>query len=265
MISRSYYHKSIRKTLVAFASLFNDLEVFDEDASGNIIKTIKIPLTYTQKEKFIQKINDTENKDLEIKVTLPRMGFQMGTPDYDSSRKTNSLDRLVAIDGTKFMFNRVPYTIPFNLYIATRKIDHSLQIIEQILPYFDPSLTVEIKDMDEFDINTKIPFTLQSSDFSIDSDESLLSRRNILWTLGFTAKTYLYKAIRDPQLVKRTLVDIKNTDLVRFYESYMSEIDPRGSYLNDEFIVTENISKESRYYRTFNTVSGDTLQVGLDV
>jgi hypothetical protein len=265
MISRSYYHKSIRKTLIAFASLFNDLEIFDEDLSGNVVKTIKIPLTYTQKEKFIQKINDTENKDLDIKVTLPRMGFQMGTPDYDATRKTSSSDKLVSIDGTKFMFNRVPYTIPFNLYIATRKMDHSLQVIEQILPYFDPSLTVEIKDMDDFEINTKIPFTLQSTDFSADSDESFLTRRSILWTLGFTAKTYLYKAVRDPQLIKRTLIDIKDTDLVRFYESYMSEIDPVGSYKDTAFTIDESISKEPRYYRTFNADSGDTMQVSLDV
>jgi len=262
MISKTYYHRSIRKCIIAFGSLFNDLQIDSEDSNGTP-RTIKIPLTYTSKEKFIQKINDTQNKSVDIKVTLPRMGFQVGTLEYDSTRKTNSVDKLTSSDGTKFMFNRVPYIIPFNLYIGTRKIEDMLKIIEQIYPYFDPSLVVQITDLPEYDIDTKIPFIMTGGDFSADSDDSLSTRRNLIWTLNFTAQTYLYKAIRDPELIRRTIVNISDTKLEHYYNSYITELDPLNTLKNGEYGVIEKEIEDLPYIH-LDILDGSTMEFSLD-
>lgn len=250
MLRNTFYHKSIRKTLISFASLFNDISIDSYDSVGNLKKTINVPLEYISKEKFINKFNYKQDKELEIKTTLPAMGFEMGTIAYDSERKTNSIDKLVSKDGQKFMFNRVPFTIPFNLYIGTRLIDDSLKIVEQILPYFDPSFTVEIKDNEDFEMNTKIPFTLQSIDSNIDTDGSMETRRDILWTLGFTSKIYLYKAIRDPVLIKKAIIDINDPIIEGIYNEYLFAVDPISAYKNEPHTTIETINtiKTTSYY-----------------
>lgn len=261
MLGRTFYHGALRKMVIAFGSLFNDLQIQRVNASGVPIKTLPIPLQYVGKEKFIRRINEYSSiNDAEVRIqeTLPRMGFEVATLSYASERKTNTIDKIFdKSSNSTFMFNRVPYDVDFNLYIATRKIDDAFRIVEQILPYFTPELNIKIQDMMDFDIVTNVPLALRGVDFQMESDGSFDDRRTILWTLTFTAKTYLYGAIRDANLVKRSIIDLHNIpdDVAYFAEEYMATVNPDTSEIDSDITT-------SRYYDYINNIyNGETALV----
>jgi hypothetical protein len=238
---------------VAFGALFNDIE-FDREDSNGVFQTIKVPLIYTPKEKFIRRIREVAQPNTDevwVKETLPRMGFEMVSILYDPSRKVNTMERITAKNvnggGPKFMYNRVPYNFNFNLYVATRKFDDSLRIIEQIVPYFTPEFQVKIVDREDFGLNTNVPYVLDSVDFEIDDAGAMDdTRRSIVWTLGFTAKAYMYPAADERTLIKKSIIDISNTDAEQFYEEYMAYVDPMTANEDEPHQIIETVNENHR-------------------
>lgn len=255
MLGKKFYYGSTRKIIIAFGALFNDIEFDREDESG-VYQTIQVPLNYTPKEKFIRRIREVAQPNTDevwIKETLPRMGFEMISVIYDASRKNNTMERISSpgakngSTGPTFMYNRVPYNFNFNLFIATRKFDDSLRIVEQIVPYFTPEFQVKIIDKDDFGINTNVPFVLDSVDFEVDEDGSMEDgRRTILWTLGFTAKGYFYPATDDRTLIKKSTIDLSHSNSDEFFEEYMAYVDPITANENEPHEIIETINEHGR-------------------
>lgn len=266
MLGKNFYYGTIRKIIIAFGALFNDIE-FNRVDSGGTYDTIKVPLLYTPKEKFIRRINEVaqpNSDEVWVKETLPRMGFELASMAYAPERKTNTIDRISNKNGPqpKFMYNRVPYNLNFSLYIATRKFDDSLRIVEQILPYFTPELTVKIIDKEDFDIKTNIPFVLDAVDFVVAEDGSMEDeRRSIVWTLQFTAKCYLYAATSEQTLIKKSIIDLSSTDTDTFYEQYMAEVDPTTANIDDPHTIKETISDVPRDTYVMEGESGQSMEV----
>jgi hypothetical protein len=173
------------------------------------------------------------------------------------------MNKITDKSGKKFMFNRVPYTLPFSLYIGARKTEDMLRIIEQILPYFDPALTIEIIDNTDFEINTKIPFTLDSSDFSVDYSGSFEDRRTQVWTLGFSAQIYMYRAVRDPDSIKRTHIDMQAENMHTFYNSIISEVDPISALKNEAHSINNYKIHEKRENMAYISYTGHSTQATL--
>lgn len=241
-----FYHNTIRKIIISFGTLFNELQIDRED-SGGVFHTKPVPIKYSTKEKFIARINnikDIDDDKLKLEETLPRIGFEMTGMQYDSVRKTNTLNKHCSLDRTQFTFNRVPYLINFTMYIATRKIDDSLRIVEQIVPYFTPELTLRIKDLEKLGIETNIPIVLNNPDFVVDAGGSFDDRRTVVWQLDFTAKAYLYAAIRPTSLIKKATIDFKNIDTETLFESYIAEVDPITANIDDNYDIVETIINE---------------------
>lgn len=232
MISQPYYYNTIRKITIAFGTIFNELKIERRDSADNLLKEIDVPLQYITKEKFINVITQASeidrDKRTEIAVTLPRMGFEMTGMSYAAERKTNTMVKILdsRTQNAKYMYNRVPYDINFSLHIATRKLDDSFRIIEQILPYFTPELTVKILDKEDYGISTNVPIVLNNPNFEIDAEGSFDDRRTIFWTLDFTAKAYLYAATKDTGLIKKTTVDLRNLDNLEKFEGLETLVDP---------------------------------------
>lgn len=232
MISQPYYYNTIRKITIAFGTIFNELKIERKDSADNLLKEIDVPLQYTTKEKFVNIITQASkidrDKKTEIGITLPRMGFEMSGVEYDSVRKTNTMVKIIdpSTQQAKYMYNRVPYNINFDLHIATRKLDDSFRIIEQILPYFTPELTVKILDKEDYGISTNVPIVLNNPNFEIDAEGTFDDRRMIFWTLSFTAKAYLYAATRDTGLIKKTTVDLRNLNNLEKFEGIEALVDP---------------------------------------
>lgn len=249
MLGRTFYHGALRKLVIAFGSVFNNMQIDRVDGNNNVIKSLPIPLQYISKEKFVQRaLSDYTGDDVKIQETLPRMGFEVDGVAYASERKTNTIDKIFnKSDNKTYMFNRVPYDVDFSLYIATRKIDDAFRIVEQILPYFTPEFNIKIQDMMDFEIITNIPLILRGTNFDIQSDGGFDERRSILWQLQFSAKTYIYGAIRDAGLIKRAFVDFHTIpdDVAYFAEQYSATVDP------DTGAIDEDIST-TRYYDSIN-------------
>lgn len=266
MLGKNFYYGTVRKIIIAFGALFNDIE-FDRVDSGGTYDTIKVPLLYSPKEKFVRRVNEVSQPNSDevwVKETLPRMGFELSQMAYAPERKTNTMDRISNKNGPtpRFMYNRVPYNLNFSLYIATRKFDDSLRIVEQILPYFTPELSVKIIDKEDFDIKTNIPFILDAVDFVVQDDGSMEDdRRSVLWTLQFTAKCYLYAATSEQSLIKKAIVDVSSNDSNAFYEQYMAEVDPITANIDEPHNIVETISEVPRDTYLMESDNGQTMEV----
>jgi len=219
MFGQHFYHKSIRNTVIAFGTIFNNINIKRLDSSGNPLQTVRVPLSYAPKEKFIARLDQNSNltgDDSSVAITLPRMSFDVTGYAYDGSRKLNKNQRYSvaknASGDEKKVFTQyspVPYDVSFELNVFTATSDDGLQIIEQILPYFQPDYTVTmIIDRDIMDTKRDIPFILESVDYEDSYQGALTDRRRIIYTLKFTAKIYLYGPISSSAIIRQTSVDL---------------------------------------------------------
>ena len=148
MLGTYYYHEIMRKTIVAFGTLFNQINIRHDDASGNTYSDLKVPLAYGPSQKFLARLEQQADLNKPVQITLPRMSFEMNNIQYDATRKTGITQTFKAVDkdtsAVKKVFMPVPYNIGFELNILSKLNDDALQIVEQILPYFQPSFNVTI-------------------------------------------------------------------------------------------------------------------------
>mgnify|MGYP001258497038 FL=1 len=217
MFGEHFYHKKIRNTVIAFGTIFNNVNIKRLDSSGNPLQNIKVPLSYSPKEKFLARLDaqqDLTGDDSKVAITLPRMSFEITGYSYDATRKLNKNQKITKVttnaDTTKMnnQYMPVPYNVNFQLNVFTANSDDGLQIIEQILPYFQPDYTVTMIEDRTMDTKRDIPFILNSVDYSDDYSGSLTSLRRIIYTLSFTAKVYLYGPISTNAIIKKVSADL---------------------------------------------------------
>ena len=217
MFGEHFYHKKIRNTVIAFGTIFNNVNIKRLDSSGNPLQNIKVPLSYSPKEKFLARLDaqqDLTGDDSKVAITLPRMSFEITGYSYDATRKLNKNQKITKVttnaDTTKMnnQYMPVPYNVNFQLNVFTANSDDGLQIIEQILPYFQPDYTVTMIEDRTMDTKRDIPFILNSVDYSDDYTGSLTNLRRITYTLSFTAKVYLYGPISTNSIIKKVSADL---------------------------------------------------------
>lgn len=206
----TFYNETIRNTVVAFGSLFNEIYVVRKNSSGTETSRFKVPITYGPKEKFIRMLNEYSGlkgtaNERDIATILPRIGFNIETINYDSARKRNTLSKRYAVNDdpskTLYQYAEVPYNIDFFLTVATRTMEDGLQIIEQILAYFTPEFTVTV-NFGTMRNKIDIPITLTSVVSEIDFEGDLSTQRSIVFNLSFTAKTYVYGPTKSSKIIK---------------------------------------------------------------
>jgi len=249
-----FYNESIRRIVIGFGSLFNDIRVVRKNADGTTKETIRIPLSYGPKEKFIRRIKETSSISDDSKViTLPQIGFDITGIVYDPARKTNKLRKRKAdtTDGLTYSYNynEVPYNITFGLYAFTRNHDDNLQIIEQILPYFTPEFIVSLK-INSINDKIDVPITLNGVSTIEEYEGDFDTRRNITSSLDFTAKTYVYGPAKTGKIILQSEVDIFG-DSDKFYDPVTGTHDLRigitGGYTGDGYTAGNQIYGEYYY------------------
>ena len=213
MLGTYYYHEIMRKTIVAFGTLFNQIHIRHDDADGNLYSELKVPLAYGPSQKFLARIEQQADLNKPVQITLPRMSFEMNGIQYDSTRKTGITQTFKAVDkntsAVKKVFMPVPYNINFELNILSKLNDDALQIVEQILPYFQPSFNVTIDLISSIGEKRDVPIVLDSISFQDDYEGDFSTRRALIYTLRFTAKTYMFGPVADSSegLIKKVQVD----------------------------------------------------------
>jgi hypothetical protein len=247
MLGKYYYHQIIRKTIVSFGTLFNEIYIKHKNNDDDIISDMRVPLGYGPTQKFLAKIQQQEQLNKPVAITLPRMSFEMTSIQYDATRKAGVTQSFKASDGTnlKKVFMPVPYNIGFELNILTKLNDDALQIVEQILPYFQPSFNLTVDLIDSIGEKRDIPIVLDSVSFQDDYEGDFSTRRSLIYTLQFTAKTYLFGPIADSTdgLIRKVQVDLyssTDTTTAKREMRYTVTPDPIDAGPDDNFGFNEN-------------------------
>jgi hypothetical protein len=202
-----FYNEILRRTIIGFGTLFNSLEIRQEDS------VVRVPLAYGPTQKFLARIEQSPDLNKPMAITLPRMSFEFTGLTYDPSRKVSTTQTFVAKDKddgteTKKTFMPVPYNMQFELSIFTKLNDDALQIVEQILPYFQPAYNLTIELVDQIREKRDVPIVLESVTMQDDYEGDFSTRRVLYYTLRFTAKTYLFGPTKSASkdIIKRSTV-----------------------------------------------------------
>jgi len=211
MFGSQFYHQSIRKYVIMFGNMFNDIVVRRLDTTGVSLQSVAVPLAYGPKEKFLVRITQDPNLDQQVAIQLPRMGFEMTTLAYDGQRRLAGTSRNVKVVDDKnkldFTYMPVPYDLNFNLYAYVRNADDGAQIMEQIVPYFGPEWTNQVRLIPEMNLIQDVPTILNTVSIEDTYEGDFDTRRALIYTFDFTVKAYFYGPVRRQGIIKRSQID----------------------------------------------------------
>lgn len=236
-----FYHSKTRKAVAIFGRLFNKLHILRKNSSGNVTDTVMVPLSYAPKQKFLDRISAQANLDTDQKIALklPRMSFEIVGIQYDPTRqlaKTTNFSQVGSSSSKRNKFNiYTPYIINFSLSVFAKNQDDALQVVEQILPYFNPQYTLTIKPFSEFpNVKEDIPITITGVDFSDDFEGALEQRRTIVYTMTFDMKINFFGPINDRGVITKSIpkLDI-NTAAIADSDFLSIEITPTTNVIAD--------------------------------
>jgi len=267
MVGTYFYHQILRRTVIGFGTLFNNIEIRQKNDAGEYENRMKVPMAYGPIQKFLAKIDQQPNLRGRPAITLPRLSFEMTGITYDPTRKATVTQTFKSVTGStspRKVYMPVPYNVAFQLSIATKTNDDMLQIVEQILPYFQPAFNVTINLVDSIGEKRDVPIVLENINMSDDYEGNFDNRRAMITTMTFTAKTYMFGAIADTPdgLIKKVQVDyLTDTDRVRARREVRYRATPRAiKDYNDDNTGTLNgaFSAEETTF-TVNNASGFTV------
>ena len=209
-----YNNEALRKLVIGFGSLFDDILVSKDNNQGVPIEKVRVPLSYGPKEKFIQRIRQLSSisDEVRLQTTLPRVAFELLALTYDPTRKANKLrktSKIYETGSTSYSYSEVPYIASFGLYAFTRNINENLQIIEQILPYFQPEFVISL-NINEVNKRVDIPIILNGLSVTEDYEGGFDTRRSVNTVFQFTAKTYVYGPVKTKPVITGVTGEILN-------------------------------------------------------
>ena len=248
MFGHDFYHGTLRRYVIMFGNLFNEIQIDRYNTAGTKIQTLNVPIEYGPKQKFIQRVTSDPTLNREISVTLPRLGFEFTSMTYAPSRKLNSAHKITRGVDTggldfNFMYSPVPYDFNFSLHVLVKNTEDGTQIVEQIVPFFTPDFTVTMKMIPELSLNMDVPIELISvtSDDSYEGDFE--SRRIQTWQLDFVIKGYLFGPVKKFKYIVKEDVNLID-DGSAINKAIISTQTFTG---NSEFGVSETITTENGY------------------
>ena len=258
-----FYNRTIRKIVVAFGTMFNDVQLVRYSKDGlTSYEITKVPLSYGAKEKYMTRITSDPTLTKSIATLVPRMSFDLVGMTYDSSRKQQTTMQNFGYSSGKFakQYVPIPYNFDFNLSIYVRNTEDGTQILEQILPFFTPDFTVTVDFIGKMDQTYDMPVLLNSVSPEIDYEGDFMATRLIVWNLTFTAKAYIWPPVYsndDKGLIKQANTNIytDHTDLSaqRVYVNYSTG---KGVYTTGEDITVDAKGITGKVLYFSNTATG---------
>jgi len=211
MLGSHFYNQIVRKNIIAFGTLFNNITMKSTDPNtGEVLEEQKVPLAYGPKQKFLVRLEENASSS-KVAITLPRLYFEMTGIDYDSTRKTSPIQKYkTIIDGNgnevRVQYVPVPYNLSFELGVIAKSQDDALQIVEQILPYFQPSFSVTLNMIPDMNEKRDVAIVLNNISGEDEWDDTFLNRRYIAYTLNFTMKSYLYGPYNTSDVIRKAII-----------------------------------------------------------
>ena len=217
MLGTTYYHQTIRKYVAVFGTLFNDINIQRTNSAGVIVDHIKVPIAYEAKDKMLLRVRRGTKADESVGISLPRMGFDLNAIVYDGTRKLNTIGQTFAANtaaGSSSLmkqYNPVPYNFDFTLSALVDNSEDGAQIFEQIVPFFTPEFTVSVNLVPSMNIKPDISIILTDVSIEDSYEGELTVRREIIWTLNFMMKGYIYPDVKSGSVTKTVLVHLRTT------------------------------------------------------
>lgn len=242
--NKVWYHGITRKAIVAFGVMFNNLNIRRRNNAGEITQSLRVPLSYAPKNKMLQRITRLPQPEYpNVEVVLPRMSFEVIAFEYDGARKINlhNQQKLVITDTkAKRIYGPTPYNLTVNLYAYAKNQDDGLQILEQIVPAFNPDFNVTVTYVPELGIKHDLPIILNSITYDDQYEGSLADHRMIIWTYTFTMKLYYYGPVETQEVIRQAIVNIfKDEELSARIDKYTVTTDPSTAGPTDDFRFME--------------------------
>jgi len=270
-----FYNEILRRTVIAFGTLFNNITIKHTNSSNEVVSVIKVPLAYGPTQKFLARLNQSPDLNKSTAITLPRMSFEFSGLVYDASRKVTTTQTFTVKDPengteTKKAYMPVPYNMQFELSIMSKLNDDALQIIEQILPYFQPSYNLTVELVESINEKRDIPIVIENITMQDDYEGDFNTRRVLLYTIRFTAKTYLFGPVSTAtkDVIKKTTVSyLTGTDTANTTREVVYSAEPRA-IKNYTGTVLTNLAKDISTTDTLievNNASSISAKTYLDI
>jgi hypothetical protein len=263
LYERFYYNGSIRKMTVAFGTLFSGIFVSRRNSAGVELEREIVPITYSSKEKFFQRLEQDPDLMNKPAIKLPHLAFEITGYAYDSERKFSSKKKVFGVapenaEQYNYYYTPIPYNITYELNLITKTQEEGLQIIEQILPMFTPDYVLTLKMTDINEYKQDIPISLTSVNCSDSYSGNIGDRRTINWTLTFMLRGYIIGPERNSKRVLSSNV----TAVVGGVQTPIQPIQPSNPSLsgNANFGVVEGIDG-SIFDLTTSANDGKTLML----
>ena len=210
MLGTQFYNQAVRKTVVSFGTLFNNIEL-KKVVDGQVMEVEKVPLAYGPKQKFLYRLQGNPTDGRKVAITMPRMYFEMTGIDYDPSRKTPATQKYKTVindegNEVRTQYVPVPYNISFEVGILCKSQDDGLQILEQILPFFQPSFSMSLKFIPDMDEVRDVAVVLNNVDFEDDWEDDFSTRRSITYSMQFTCKSYIYGPYTKADVIRKSRI-----------------------------------------------------------
>ena len=271
MLGQQFYHETVRNVIVAFGTMFNNINIVRKDNNGTITQSMKVPLAYGPKQKWLTRLDADPSLGSAVAITLPRLGFEIGSLSYDSTRKLNRVQKFKKVKSSSSNANKldtqfmpVPYNMDITLYAMAKNSDDALQIVEQILPFFQPDYTLTLNDMADMGIKRDVPIILNDVGYEDNYQGDFESRRAIIYTMGFTTKFYLYGPVTSSSVIKTVQVD-QYTDLPAVTptreQRYSVTPNPVSADADDDFGFSET-SSFFQDAKNFDVTTGTDVKKG---
>lgn len=207
-----FYHSLMRKYILYFGTIFNNISVVRKNAQDSIEQIVSVPIVYGPKSHWMTRLRQDPDLYKSTAIELPRISFEIIGMNYDGERKLQTLNKTFKKQGTSSVVNQqytpVPYDLTFQLTIYSRNSDDALQIVEQILPYFNPDYCATLKLIDNIDYSVDVPIILASV-VNEDSYEGSMEsdKRYIFYTLMFNMKAYFWGPTQKSGLIKKAFIN----------------------------------------------------------
>ena len=275
-----FYNEILRRTIISFGTLFNGITIKQDDS------TIKVPLAYGPTQKFLARLEQSPDLNKSTAITLPRMSFEFTGLTYDPARKVTTTQQFTVKDpdtgkDSKKAYLPVPYNMQFELAIMCKLNDDALQITEQILPYFQPAYNVTVNLVSSIKEKRDIPIVLENITMQDDYEGDFTQRRVLLYTLRFTAKTYLFGPVSDASkdIIKKSTVNYRGGKALPGQRDVTYSVAPRAiknytgdivTNLSDDILISDtiitvdnasNINASTNTTRVFITIGEEEMKV----
>ena len=248
MFGNHFYHATMRKAVAVFGTLFNDISVIRQDGKGNVLNQIKVPLAYGPKQKFLSRLDQNTNNEASMAIKLPRMAFEIVSLDIDSAQKLgkrNVISENHATDSTKkkTLKQQVAYNINMSLHILAKNQDDGLQIVEQILPYFQPEYTISITPVDGFEYKQDVPIVLTGVTINDDYEGDFQTRRVLAYQLDFAMKMKFFGPTSNQGIIREVNFDFNSDPSgANILENMDFTITPADADEDDNYTVNVSIT-----------------------